>query len=128
MYLEAPFAGIEYSNFINSIRSEQTKNQYMYCLKRYMQFLNLQNPTELMFSDDIKQIQSHLIDYMVYLKNNVSYSTRNVRLINCGKRRRPVTLPAAVSIYNQYLLITKILVRQWQQDYMRWPWVSQLCI
>jgi integrase len=72
-------ANIEYRNFINSIRSEQTKYQYIYALARYMDFLNLQNPTDLMFSDDIKQIQSHLIDYIVSLKSNMSYSTRKVR-------------------------------------------------
>lgn len=71
--------GIEYTNFINSIRSEQTKYQYIYALSRYLKFLGLSNPSDLMFSDDIQQIQSHLTDYMVYLKNNVAYSTRIVR-------------------------------------------------
>lgn len=71
--------GIEYRNFINSIRSEQTKYQYIYALSRYLKFLNLSNPSDLMFLGDTKHIQSHLIDYMVYLKNNVAYSTRIVR-------------------------------------------------
>lgn len=76
---QAEFEGIEYRNFINSIRSEQTKYQYIYALSRYLKFLNLSNPSDLMFGGNTKQIQSHIIDYMIYLKNNVSYSTRNVR-------------------------------------------------
>jgi integrase len=71
--------GQEYRNFVNSIRSEQTKIQYIYALSGYMKFLNISSPSDLMFSGDIKQIQSHLIDYMVNLKNSVAYSTRNVR-------------------------------------------------
>jgi hypothetical protein len=31
-----------------------------------------------MFNGDIKQVQSHIVAYMVYLKQTVAYSTRNV--------------------------------------------------
>ena len=31
-----------------------------------------------MFNGDIKQVQSHLVAYMVYLKQTVAYSTHNV--------------------------------------------------
>lgn len=50
MQQAAELAGIEYGNFVNSIRSEKTKQQYIYCLTKYLKFLNLSNPTELMFS------------------------------------------------------------------------------
>jgi hypothetical protein len=30
---------LAYSNFINTIKSETTKERYVYCLKRYLKFL-----------------------------------------------------------------------------------------
>lgn len=79
--LESLSASEEYRNFVNSLKSAATKRQYAYCILHYIQYLQLDSPTDLMFQSNFKTIESHLIDYMVYLKSKVQYSTRNV---NCS--------------------------------------------
>lgn len=70
--------GEEYLNFINSIRSPATKQEYGYCMMQYMRFLQVASPSDLMFNSELKVIESHLRDYMVYLRNRISYATRMV--------------------------------------------------
>jgi integrase len=71
-------SGPYYMAFINSIRSPATKAQYAYCILNYMHFLNVQETSDIMFNSDLKTIEQHLIEYMVYLKPRIAYSTRMV--------------------------------------------------
>jgi integrase len=43
-----------------------------------MRFLNVQEPSDMMFNSEVKTIEQHLIEYMVYLKTRILYSTRMV--------------------------------------------------
>jgi integrase len=70
--------GEEYLNFINSVRSPATKQEYGYCIMQYMRFLQVSSPSDLMFNSEPKVIESHLRDYMVYLRDRISYATRMV--------------------------------------------------
>ena len=79
--LEGLSASEEYDNFVNSLKSSQTKRQYAYCILSYMRFLQVASPSDLMFQSNQKAIESNLIRYMVYLKSKSAYSTRNV---NCS--------------------------------------------
>ena len=54
----ASLDGKEYLNFIYSIKSPATKRQYAYFLLHYMQFLNVDNPSDLIFDSDVKIIDS----------------------------------------------------------------------
>jgi integrase len=59
--------GETYHNFINTLRSEYTKKTYAPALAAYMKYKNFTNLVQL-FNEDIKHIQSNVIDYILYLK------------------------------------------------------------
>ncbi len=64
------------------ISSPSTVTVYKYALKKYMQYRKVSNIDELLNADrDIKLIQSSIISYLVYLKQDrkTSYSFRNVQ-------------------------------------------------
>ena len=63
-----------YSNFINSIRSEETKRKYKYCLEDFTTFVGTDNLTDL-------AIEQSVIDYIGYMRDRkLSSKTINVRL------------------------------------------------
>jgi integrase-like protein len=68
-----------YRNFIESIRSDATRETYDYCLKRYFEFLN--NKVQPM-NQNIRLIESDIIKYVIYLKNTrkIAYSTISLYL------------------------------------------------
>ena len=66
-----------YSNFINSIRAEETKSKYDYSIKNFMQFANIANYPELL---KIK-IEQKIIDYILFLRElKLSSNTVNTRV------------------------------------------------
>jgi hypothetical protein len=70
---------VSYLNFINAIRSPSTKAGYRRSLRRYMKYHKILNTDELLKHDYIsnpKLIESQLIDYIMFLRNDgVGYST-----------------------------------------------------
>jgi integrase len=59
--------GEAYLNFIKTLRSEYTKKTYAPALAAYIKYKNFTNLVQLL-NDDIKHIQSNVIDYILYLK------------------------------------------------------------
>jgi hypothetical protein len=45
------FAGNAYFNFINSLKSPNTKTTYIQCLKQYMQYRKVKTVEELLIGD-----------------------------------------------------------------------------
>jgi hypothetical protein len=79
-------SGKEYTNFINAIRSIETRKLYSYCLVNFMKFASVSKVADLLSIEDggnsngnQKDIEQKLIDYAVYLRDvkKVAYSTRN---------------------------------------------------
>jgi integrase len=66
-----------YADFINSIRSPQTKQVYIYSLKRYMRYLKLSSFDQLLHNDCTpKVIESQIIDYIMSLRQDgIAYAT-----------------------------------------------------
>src|SRR6185436_2118388 len=53
-----------YSNFINALKSPETKKSYAYALKKYMQYHSLSNYSDLLLSDK----ESKIKEYVIHLK------------------------------------------------------------
>jgi integrase len=70
---------VSYLNFINAIRSPSTKAGYCRSLRRYMKYHRILNTDDLLKHEYIsnpKLIESQLIDYIMFLRNDgVGYST-----------------------------------------------------
>jgi integrase len=69
--------GSSYSNFINAIRSPATREVYVSSLKRYMRYLKLTDPQQLLLQfSGPKAIEVQLIDYVMSLRNDgIAYAT-----------------------------------------------------
>ncbi len=71
----SPIAEISYQNFINSVRSEETKTKYLDALNKYMEFLGLKEGDRnnrillLLEEQDPRVIDNNVIRYIVNLKN-----------------------------------------------------------
>lgn len=73
--------GNSYRIFIEGLKSPVTKAAYSYGLQKYMNYLNIKNPDDLLIhSESPKIIQNQIIDYMIQLKNpphSLRYATRS---------------------------------------------------
>jgi integrase len=71
-----------YYNFINSIKSLETRKIYEFIIKKYMQFHNLQTIDELLSLAAINKdnpvvvIEDRIIDWLVSLRGTITYGTR----------------------------------------------------
>ena len=75
---------IAFSNFINAVKSPETKEKYSYNFLKYTEYLNIErdNLYELL-KQDVKIIESNIIDYIMKLRNEgYSYSSINVKLVS----------------------------------------------
>jgi site-specific recombinase XerD len=63
-----------YSNFINSLRSQCTKNTYERALKLFMRFHNIQSYSELV-QIPIPEVEEKIKAYIVHLVNKESSSS-----------------------------------------------------
>jgi integrase/recombinase XerD len=64
-----------YSNFINSIRTEETKTKYIFCINDFIKFVKTDRILEL------KDLQQRIIDYILDMrKRKLSSSTVHTRL------------------------------------------------
>jgi integrase len=68
------FAGNAYFNFINSLKSPNTKTTYIQCLKQFMQYRKVKTVEELLIGDQ-RLLQSNIIGYLVSLQQ-ISHGTR----------------------------------------------------
>jgi hypothetical protein len=70
---------ISYLSFINAIRSSSTKKGYGNSLRRYMKHQKILNTDDLLkheYRSNPKLIESQIIDYIMFLRNDgVGYST-----------------------------------------------------
>ena len=67
---------IAYLNFINSLKSKETKRKYIYLFAKYLEYLNISYDglaTNLL-KQDIRIIESDIILYMTRLKDEQGYS------------------------------------------------------
>ncbi|MDQ3903144.1 MAG: hypothetical protein M3247_05860, partial [Thermoproteota archaeon] len=70
-------SGAAYNNFVDTIKSDQTREQYKRCVVRFMRFLNITDIDNLMVlatgggdgaALDSKALQQKIIDYIGFLK------------------------------------------------------------
>jgi integrase len=70
-----------YCVFIEGLKSPVTKAAYTYALEKYMKFLGIQNPDDLLVhQDNPRIIQDQIIDFLILLKNpphSLRYPTRS---------------------------------------------------
>lgn len=78
---EPMLTGHSYSMFIEGLKSPVTKAAYTYALQKYMKYLNINNPDDLLrYQDNPKFIQNQIIEYLIQLKNprySLRYATRS---------------------------------------------------
>jgi integrase len=71
--------GKSYLNFVNSISSPESRQQYVYVLKKYTEFLGV-SPDDLI-KQDPKLMEQQIIDYIVSLNSRgMSRATKSLRL------------------------------------------------
>jgi hypothetical protein len=61
-----------YQNFVNTIKSQVTVEDYEYAIKKYMTFLNVTDINNLLaypYNQDAIAIQRKIIDYILCLRN-----------------------------------------------------------
>jgi site-specific recombinase XerD len=73
--------GNSYRIFIEGLKSPVTKAAYSFALQKYMDYLNISNPDDLLINqENPKIIQNQIIEYMIQLKNpphSLRYATRS---------------------------------------------------
>lgn len=73
--------GSSYRMFIEGLKSPVTKAAYSYGLQKYMNYLGINNPDDLLIHhENSKFIQTQIIDYLIFLKNpphSLRYATRS---------------------------------------------------
>jgi integrase len=78
---EPTLTGIPYRIFIEGLKSAVTKAAYTFALQKYMKYLKIDNPNDLLrYQDNPKFIQNQIIDYLISLKNppvSLRYATRS---------------------------------------------------
>jgi hypothetical protein len=76
--------GTSYDNFINSLNSDKTKQDYTWYLQQYLQYQNIANNLDDLLTKDVKTIKYSIKDFLIYMRDikKVSYSyRRNTRII-----------------------------------------------
>jgi integrase len=78
---EPKLTAIPYRIFIEGLKSAVTKAAYTFALQKYMKYLKIDNPNDLLkYQDNPKFIQNQIIDYLISLKNppvSLRYATRS---------------------------------------------------
>jgi hypothetical protein len=78
---EPTLTGIPYRIFIEGLKSAVTKAAYTFALQKYMKYLKIDNPDDLLkYQDTSKFIQNQIIYYLISLKNppvSLRYATRS---------------------------------------------------
>lgn len=78
IHLDLDLTGDIYDNFINAIKTETTKHNYIFALKKYMRYQKVSRMDELITSD-VKLIEARIISYIIHLKNveKIGFGTIN---------------------------------------------------
>ena len=77
-------SGNAFDNFVNSIKSDQTRDHYIFSLKKYMEYQKVADVNNLLLSNiDTRLVSARIIDFIVYLrqKKQLSASTINVYIV-----------------------------------------------
>jgi integrase len=78
---EPTLTGIPYLIFIEGLKSAVTKAAYTFALQKYVRYLKIDNPDDLLrYQDNPKFVQNQIIDYLIFLKNppvSLRYATRS---------------------------------------------------
>jgi hypothetical protein len=78
---EPTLTGFSYRIFIEGLKSAVTKAAYTFAIQKYMKYLKIVNPDDLLkYQDNPKFIQTQIIDYLIFLKNppiSLRYATRS---------------------------------------------------
>jgi integrase len=70
--------GRAYQNFVNSLASQESRQQYVYVLRKYMEFLGV-NDVDDLIKQDPKVIEQQIIDYIISLQG-LSRATKSLRM------------------------------------------------
>ena len=77
-------SGVAYNNFVDTIKSDQTREQYKRCLVRFMRFLNITDIDNLMAlavtGQDSRALQQKIIDYVGFLKQERKLGANAINL------------------------------------------------
>jgi integrase len=74
--ISANLEGTTYQNFINAIKSPQTRTAYNVSMKRYLNHIKQQSTDDILSNTNPRYIESQIIDYIMSLRNSgVSYAT-----------------------------------------------------
>ena len=77
-------SGVAYNNFVDTIKSDQTREQYKRCLVRFMRFLNITDIDNLMAlavtGQDSRALQQKIIDYVGFLKRERKLGANAINL------------------------------------------------
>jgi integrase len=78
---EPKLTGYSYRIFIEGLKSEVTKSAYDFAIQKYMKYLKVSNPDDLLkYKDNPKLIQNQIIDYLIFLRSPqvcLRYATRS---------------------------------------------------
>ena len=78
---EPTLTGNPYHIFIEGLKSPVTKAAYTFALQKYMKYLKIDSPDNLLeYQNNPKFIQKQIIDYLISLKNpptSLRYATRS---------------------------------------------------
>lgn len=70
--------GRAYQNFVNSLASQESRQQYVYILKKYMEFVGVKDVDELI-KQDPKVIEQQIIDFIISVWE-LSRATKSLRM------------------------------------------------
>ena len=77
-------SGAAYNNFVDTIKSDQIREQYERCLVRFMRFLNITDIDNLMIlavtGQDSRPLQQKIIDYVGFLKQERKLGANAINL------------------------------------------------
>jgi hypothetical protein len=72
--------GRAYQNSVNSLSSPESRKQYTYILKKYMDFVGVKDVDELI-KQDSKAVEQQIIDYMISHDGlGLSRATKSLRM------------------------------------------------
>jgi hypothetical protein len=70
-----------YSNFIDTIKTEATRDQYKFGLSQFMKFLQITDVDNLMvLGEDPKGLQAKIVDYIKFMKDQKGISSVTINL------------------------------------------------
>ena len=73
---------IAFSNFVNAIKSPETREKYSYTFLKYTKYLGIERDNiASLLQNDVRVIQSDIIEYITKMKNQEKYSYSSIKVI-----------------------------------------------